>query len=270
MPYAEEERADLLALLRRGNGPADAVELHRRTEGRSPVVMNDVYREHADTYADFSADNPVNARYDRPAILSLTTSLQGKAVLELGCAAGLLTEQLVGRGADVLALDREPRLLSHARQRLGDRARFATADLERPLDMVPSGSADVVVASLVLHYVEHWDPLLAELHRCLRPGGSLVFSVHHPITGWNRSDKTDYHRVETITEAWHWAGHAVTATMYRRPLADIFGSLTRAGFRADAVDEPLPESLPDDMDETMRVALTTAPVFLFVRAIRGD
>lgn len=30
---------------------------------------------------------------------------------------------------------------------------FETADLNEPLTMVPSASADVVVASLVLHYV---------------------------------------------------------------------------------------------------------------------
>lgn len=232
------------------------------------MIMDGIYREHADTYAEFSVDNPVNSHYDRPAILRLAGSLHGKTVLELGCAAGLLTERLVEEGADVLALDREPRLLAHARQRLGSRARFEAADLEEPLDQVPSSSIDVVVASLVFHYVEDWGPLLAELHRCLRTGGSLVFSVHHPITGWNRSDRTNYHRVEAISEAWNWGGQAVTASMYRRPLSDIFGSLRRAGFWLDTVDEPHPENLPEDMDEDMRVALTTTPVFLFVRAIR--
>lgn len=36
----------------------------------------------------------VNAHHDRPTILRMAGDIQGKRVLELGCAAGLLTEQL--------------------------------------------------------------------------------------------------------------------------------------------------------------------------------
>jgi SAM-dependent methyltransferase len=224
------------------------------------------YAKHADTYAQVSEVSPTNVSYDRPAILRLAGDVHGRRVLELGCAAGVLTEHLADRGADVLALDREPRLIAHARDRVGTRAQFELADLERPLD-VPTGTVDIVVASLVLHYLEDWMPLLAELHRCLHPGGALVFSVHHPITGWLLSDRTDYHRVERIDETWDWNGHEVVATMYRRPLATIFGDLRHAGFRIDVVDEPRPE--PDTRPDLFEV-LDTHPVFLFFRALRAD
>lgn len=231
--------------------------------------MDAVYRDHADTYARLSAENPVQACYDRPTILRLAGDLRGRRVLELGCAAGYLTELLAARGADVLALDREPSLVRHARARLGDRARVEVADLEEPLVMVPTNGVDLVVASLVLHYVEDWQPLLSELHRCLKPAGELVFSVHHPITGWNRSDRTDYHRTELIREEWEWEGQRVVAEMFRRPISDIFGSLREAGFLVDVVDEPLPEELPTWTEPAMQTALTTTPVFLFVRAVRA-
>jgi len=90
----------------------------------------------------------VNAHYDRLAILRLAGDISGKRVLELGCAAGLLTEQLVVRGADVVDIDREPRLVAHATQRVGDRARIMVADLEQPLEAISAGRIDVVVASL--------------------------------------------------------------------------------------------------------------------------
>lgn len=230
--------------------------------------MREVYRRLADTYARVSVDNPVNAHYDRPTIIRLAGDLQDKRVLELGCAAGLLTEQLADGGADVLAVDREPRLVEHATERLAGRAQIAVVDLEEPFDDVLTGSVNVVVASLVLHYIEDWAPLLAEIHRVLVPGGVLVFSVHHPITGWNRSEGTDYHRTELVNEEWDWDGQHVTATMFRRPLSAIFGPLRAAGFAVDVVDEPFPHDLPHDMDARMRVALTTTPVFLFVRAVR--
>jgi SAM-dependent methyltransferase len=226
-----------------------------------------LYRDHAQTYATFAEHGAANADYDRPAILRLAGDISGKRVLELGCAGGVLTAQLVERGAEVLALDQEPRLVELARQRLGDRARVEVTDLEQPLETVPTGGIDLAVASLVLHYLEDWAPVLAEVHRCLVPGGALVFSVHHPITGWLCSDRTDYHRTELITEDWDWDGQPVTAHMYRRPLSAIFGQLRQAGFAIDVVDEPRPQA-PTNADPKMLELLRTQPVFLFVRALR--
>lgn len=239
----------------------------RRVTSIEEVPEPTIYSEHADTYAAFCEHSAPNTHYDRPAILRLAGDLTGVRVLELGCAAGVLTEQLVSRGADVLALDREPRLVDIARRRLGGRARVEVADLEKPLRMVATASADLVIASLVLHYLEDWAPLLAELHRCLPPEGTLVFSVHHPITGWVLSDRTDYHRVELVTETWDWDGQPVTAHLYRRPLSAIFRDLRQAGFTVDVVEEPQPDTGPRLTPEMART-LGTQPVFLFVRALR--
>lgn len=230
------------------------------------MADNTIYRDHAETYARFSERSAPNAHYDRPEVLRLAGDVASQRVLELGCAGGVLTEQLAGRGADVLALEREPGLVALARQRLGDRARIEIADLEQPLGMVASGSVDVVVASLVLHYIKDWRPLLGELRRCLVPGGALVFSIHHPITGWSLSDKADYHRTELISENWDWDGQPVTAHMYRRPLSAIFGHLRETGFLVETVSEPKPQD-SDNIDSRMRQILGTKPVFLFVRAI---
>ncbi len=228
-----------------------------------------IYSDHAETYAAFCEHSAPNTQYDRPAILRLAGDVTGKRVLELGCAAGVLTEHLVNRGADVFALDREPRMVEIARRRLGDRARVEITDLEQPLDLVPTGGIDLVVASLVLHYIEDWAPLLAELRRCLVPGGALVFSVHHPITGWLLSDQTDYHRVELVRETWDLDGQAVTANLYRRPLSAIFGQLRQAGFAVDIIEEPRPQPGPDAAPWLFEV-LNTKPVFLFIRAYQAD
>ena len=74
-------------------------------------------RQHAGVYARFCERSLPNAAYDRPAILRLAGDVAGRRVLELGCAGGVLTQQLADRGAAVLALDREPRMAALARQR---------------------------------------------------------------------------------------------------------------------------------------------------------
>lgn len=48
-----------------------------------------IFKTYADVYAAFADKNPVNRDYDRPAILRLAGDLDGKRVLELGCAAGV-------------------------------------------------------------------------------------------------------------------------------------------------------------------------------------
>jgi SAM-dependent methyltransferase len=230
------------------------------------VPDSEIFADHAETYASFADRSGPNAHYDRPAILRLAGDVAGARVLELGCAGGGLTELLAERGADVLALDREPRLIALARERLGSRARVEVADLAEPLDLVPTGGVDLVVASLVLHYLEDWAPVLGELHRCLAPGGALVFSVHHPITGWLLCGQSDYHRTELVEETWDWDGQQVTAAMYRRPLSAVFGSLRDAGFTVDVVDEPRPS--PDAaIGPGLFEILDTKPVFLYVRAL---
>ena len=157
-------------------------------------------------------------------------------------------------------------MVALARRRLQGRARVQAAGLQRPLDMVADASIDLVVASLVLHYLRDWRPLLAELHRCLAPRGALVFSVHDPITGWQLSGRTGYHRTELVSEQWNWDGLKVTGRMCRRPLSAIFGPLRDTGFLIDIVDELQPERTSRTSDpqvmhilQTMPVSCTSAP-----------
>lgn len=227
-----------------------------------------LYHDHADTYADWSSINPVNCLYDRPTILRMAGALDSRRVLELGCASGVLTGHLVERGADVLAVDAQPHMIELARRRLAGhpRASFAIADLEDPGHLAAEASIDVVVASLVLHYVKDWTPLLDELHRCLVPGGALVFSLHHPITGWLLSDQTDYHHTELVSEVWDWGGISVTAESYRRPISAVFSALRQAGLAIDAVEEPVIDL--DLQDPELARTLRTQPFFLYVRATK--
>lgn len=232
------------------------------------MATTSIFTDHASTYAAMSEQNPVNRAYDRPTILRLLGDIEGRRVLELGCAAGGLTAHLVQRGADVISVDAEPRMIDIARRKLGTSARFELVDLEQPLTIVEPGSVDVVAASLVLHYVKDWAPLLRDIHRCLVPGGALVFSMHHPVTAWVLSDQTDYHRVELVSEDWDWGGLAVTARSYRRPLSAVFGGLREAGFAIDAVEEPR-IAADAGIDPELLHVINTQPLFLFVRAIAG-
>lgn len=95
-------------------------------------------------------------------------------VVDIGAGTGTFAIELARRGANVIALDGDPRVLERARAKPGAAAvRFEPALAGRlPL---ADASADRVVMSLVLHHLapSGKDAALAEALRILRPGGRL-------------------------------------------------------------------------------------------------
>ena len=63
----------------------------------------------------------------------LPDDLRGARVLDAGCGTGLMTAELAARGADVVAVDISPQLISIAQSRLSadhqQRVRFASGDM---------------------------------------------------------------------------------------------------------------------------------------------
>src|SRR5262249_53355536 len=117
------------------------------------------YDQMADLYADDAAVDPIKVSYDRPTILAMAGDVGGKRGLDVGWARGGLSEGFVERGASVVGIDLNPRLIERAREHLGSRAEFHVADISAPLAF-ESDRFDVVAASLVLHYLKDWGPPL--------------------------------------------------------------------------------------------------------------
>ena len=74
------------------------------------------YDTPGEIYARHSETNPWNEQYDRPAIHALTGEVNGRDVLDVGCAAGVLTAQLAARGAIMVGVDVSPVMLDIARR----------------------------------------------------------------------------------------------------------------------------------------------------------
>lgn len=222
------------------------------------------YEEIAADYAAETADSAHNAFYERPATIALLGDVAGRKVLEAGCAAGTLTAMLADRGAEVTAFDVSPAMVELARQAVGGRAELLVADLSQPLTFAPDGRFDLVVASLVMHYVRDWEPVLREFRRVLTPDGAAVFSTHHPTMDWEHSPE-DYFATKRVTETWHKRSGDWQVSFWRRPLTAMCEAIASAGFVIERLSEPtpLPELARSDPDgyHTLR----TQPSFLLFR-----
>ena len=227
------------------------------------------YDQMADVYADAADTNPVNVSYERPAMLAMAGEISGKRVLDVGCAAGALSELLVGRGASVLGIDLNERLVKRARERLKGRADFVVADISRPMPFLDSMSFDVVTASLVLHYLADWGPPLREFHRVLRPDGALLISTHHPLQDIEITDPpAPYFQTTLLTDTWRKGDRDFEVRFYHRPLSAIVDALADAGFLIERIPEPIPDRDAFAASPGLYERMTRGPWFLFVRAVK--
>lgn len=216
----------------------------------------------------YSADNTAgsyNAYYERPATIALLGEVQGLRVLDVGCGGGQLSEWLAEQGAVVTAFDVSQAMVDIARARLGDRASVLVADVAEPLFFAGKGEFDLVVVSLVMHYVRDWEEVLTELRRVLSPRGALVFSTHHPTMDWPLSCPEDYFAIKQVTDTWEKAGGEFQVTFWRRPLTAMCEAIFSAGFLIERLVEPEPLATLASHDPASYLELSTRPRFLFFR-----
>jgi SAM-dependent methyltransferase len=104
----------------------------------------------------------------------------GMRVLDAGCGYGRNLVHLLREGCEVFALDQDAEGVDHVRKLSASLATGLPPDNFRvgPIEQMPfaDGFADVILCSSVLHFArddEHFQSMLAELWRVLRPGGML-------------------------------------------------------------------------------------------------
>ncbi|MFD1770409.1 class I SAM-dependent methyltransferase [Sphingobacterium suaedae] len=210
-----------------------------------------------------------------PALKKMLPSFEGKTVLDLGCGFGWHCRYALENGAEaVTGVDLSENMLRKAKA-INDLPgityiRSAVEDIT-----FPEQAFDCVISSLTFHYVPNMDLLCANISRWLRPGGSFVFSVEHPVftamaeqdwayddTGAKAHWPVDHYFEEGKRET-HFLQHNVVK--YHRTLSTYFAALLAHGFAIKGVIEPQPSEemlaqVADMADECRR------PMMLIISA----
>jgi SAM-dependent methyltransferase len=199
------------------------------------------------------SEHGLSAVFEWPAFQRLLpASLRDARVLDLGCGVGYFAREARARGArEVLGVDLSERMLEEARARTRDPAIvYVRADLEQ---YEPEPAAfDLVVSSLVLHYLADYPRVVRRVAACLVPGGRFTFSVEHPI--YTAAGTSDWHTGPDGV-ALHWPvdryrdeGERRTrwfvdgVVKYHRTVETYVNGLLDAGLRLVRLEEPEAEA----------------------------
>src|SRR5690606_36824567 len=108
----------------------------------------------------------------------------GRALLDIGCGTGVLSERFAKNGFRVTGIDLSGDMLAAARERFAE-AGLAGSFFEQPMQAMEghSGYDVAVIAIDSLIYVtayEAVDAVLRHAYDALSAGGYLVFDIHSP------------------------------------------------------------------------------------------
>lgn len=171
----------------------------------------------------------------------LLGDIKGKRVLDLGCGGGQALIAFARQGATAIGIDHSGAQLAFARrlaEREEVRVELRSGDLA-DLAFLRADSIDGAFSAGSFDYVEDLGRVFRQVHRVLKVGAPLAFSVVHPA--WDRGGaqpkgEQSYFDRSPVEER---HGDAVLVR-YPRTFSDLYTSLVRASYRVDAFLEPEP------------------------------
>jgi len=94
-------------------------------------------------------------------------------VLDIGCGNGALLCALSGNVKSAVGVDVSPAMIEKANHNARYEAHVSFDVIEGPRLPYPDQSFDAIVSVLAWRYID-WDPMVAEIHRVLRPDGVVI------------------------------------------------------------------------------------------------
>jgi len=227
-----------------------------------------------DEWINKAQSNDFRMYYIMPYTLEKLGDVKGKYILDLGCGEGGYSRALAHKGAVVTSADCSEVMIEYARNKAHEedlRIEHYVINANA-LNDINENYYDVVLCSMMLMDIEDLDGTLKEIHRVLKPNGTVFISILHPCfkgkeTKWLKNNGT----IEVLVSDYHnpkeWVGEIKgmnAPILYRhRTLSDYIMAFVKNNFKIIDMNEPIPTEEAAQMSS--RVAwLKQIPMYLFI------
>ena len=220
------------------------------------------FQKHAKSYDDAFIDKMASEYLDRSAwtrlrldaVHNLVEPAPRDRVLDLGCAAGAITDFLSGLGCRVTGVDAEQRAIERARS-LFPEWEFLVANVAN-LPLIDDSFDKAVAADLVEHLDgDTFYRMLGECRRVLVPGGTLSIYTPNPQHLIERLKKRELLLAQNVTH------------IGLRTAPELRAALEASGFRVD-IDAWRPSFIPV-FRQVERIGGRLTPFFRYRLCIRA-
>ncbi|MSS74214.1 class I SAM-dependent methyltransferase [Candidatus Pacearchaeota archaeon] len=157
------------------------------------------YNSSAEAYHNWrTKENPqgwfYNELLEMPSTLSLLGEVRDKKILDFGCGTGIYAKILTRMGAKLKGFDISKEMLDIAKR-------------DNPILDLRLGSGynipfkekfDIVLASLVVHYLKDWNNMFKEVSRVLNKGGYFIFSTGNPVAEARKKIKIGNKKISVL------------------------------------------------------------------------
>lgn len=182
-----------------------------------------------------------NELLEMPATLKLLGNVNRKKILDFGCGTGIYAKLLTKKGAIVKGFDISKEMLDIAKKvnptldfRIGSGYNIPFNEL-----------FDIVLSSLVVHYLQDWNKMFKQVSKVLKKGGYFIFSTGNPVYEINKKVKIgknsykvlgilNYFKEKEIHSVWKVRDGIRNFDMpivsYHKTYEDIIKTIIRNGF----------------------------------------
>jgi SAM-dependent methyltransferase len=175
---------------------------------------------------------------------------RGGCLLDIGCGEGQVARMAASLcGMEAVGVDGAGAQLAVARERAGGPVycRGSATSLS-----IRGASVDAAVACLVVEHIEDLDAALGEAERVLRPGGTFLLVLNHPLlqtpgSGWIDDQVLDppeqYWRVGPYLvegDSVEQVDNGVHIRFFHRPLSRYLNTASHLGLSLVRMEEPPP------------------------------
>lgn len=215
-----------------------------------------------------------------PNVYKIIGDPKGKIIYDLGCGNGYIARNLVKKGAKVFASDVSSELVKLAKEKSkGLEINYSVRDA---LDFTgfADGQFDIVIMSMVIHYIKNVDALFRGISRILREDGLFVLSTSHPFSPgrpysvWEAGKingkevlfvkVTGYLKKEARNIVC-WCDDKTKLVMYNQPLNLLVNTMAKYGLYIFQIEEPGSDGFAHDFSKELQKS-HHIPTFIIIGA----